>query len=413
VRYACQADSRLIGGARRLPFEAALVVGQIALSLVLVIAAGLLVRTFASLALRPLGFEPDDVLTVSIGTQGGRVEPSARLALYDRVRTRARDVPGVADAAVSVVGPVGGMVWGGPITVSAADQPPTGDPSSLVNFVSPGWFGTLGIRVLAGRDIAEEDRTHAPAVAVVNEAFARRFVRGGDPLRRTIAIELGPTVGRPAEIVGVVSDAVYGSIRDPLQPTVYLPFAQYDRDPNLLSAIVLSVRPHAGSPAALAPAVVAAINEVNQNVDLRVRPLGEIADTTLAQERVVATLSGFFGLLGLLLAAIGLYGVTSFTVSCRRGELATRLALGAAPRRVFELVLTRIVVLIVTGVGIGMAASVWLSQFVSPLLYGVERHDLPTLVTAAVILTVVALAAGGVPAFDAARTDPARVLRSL
>jgi ABC-type antimicrobial peptide transport system permease subunit len=247
---------------------------------------------------------------------------------------------------------------------------------------------------------------------VVNEAFVRRFFRGSDPLRNTVIVGLGPTVGRPAEIVGVVSDAVYGSLRDPLQPTVYLPFAQYDRDAGLLSAVVLSVQAQSGRPALLGPRVVAAISDVNRNLDLRFRPLEETVDSLLAQERVVAMLSGFFGLLGLPLAAIGLYGLTSFIVSRRRAELAIRLTLGAAPGSVLRLVLRRSVLLIVAGVATGIAASLWLSQFVSPLLYGVERHDLPTLVTSTAILAIVTLLASIVPAVHASRIDPARVLRA-
>jgi putative ABC transport system permease protein len=208
------------------------------------------------------------------------------------------------------------------------------------------------------------------------------------------------------------ADAVYRALREPVPPTMYIPVAQFedDRQPPPPSASI-SVRSTIGSPALLARSLGAAIGDVNRDLALTFRLLSDQVNASLTQERVVAMLSGFFGALALLLAGLGLYGVTSYAVSRRRTEIGIRMALGAAPTGVVTLVLSRVSVLVGIGVIVGAAVSVWASKFVATLLYGLEPRDPVTLAGASITLAAVGALAGWLPARRASRIDPAQVLR--
>jgi predicted permease len=395
-------------GQARMGLANLLVVAQVALSLVLVVAAGLFVRTFASLATLRLGFERDRILIVSVNAQGSRVEPAERPALYERVRQAVASVPGVTRAALSVVTPVSGSTWNTLLELPDKPWMRERERMSYVNHVSEGWFATYGTPLLAGRDITERDAKGAPAVAIVNEAFARKFL-DGRPLGRTVR-EIGrPDRPQPSyEIVGLAADAVYRSRRDPVPPTMYLPLAQDDEP---LSFVNLSVQVAGGPPGLLTRRVAAAIGEIDRDLVLTFRSLGEQVDASLIQERIVAALSGFFGGLALLLAGLGLYGVMAYGVTRRRPEIGIRLALGAAPAGIVRLVLGRAAVLVGVGVVTGGLASWWAAGFVATLLYGLEPRDPSTLTLAAAALAAVGAIAGWLPARRAARMDPAEVLR--
>jgi predicted lysophospholipase L1 biosynthesis ABC-type transport system permease subunit len=284
---------------------------------------------------------------------------------------------------------------------------------SAVNFITPGWFSALGTRVVAGRDVTDRDRTGTPPVALANRAFARKFLNGASPLGHTIATTVG-LPGHPLsiEVVGVVEDAVHSSLRYPVSPMLYLPMAQVEWLPSVLVAQVdLSVRSDGVPPLQLARSVAAAIHAVNPDMVVTFRSLTDQVNATLTQERVVALLSGFFGGLALLLAALGLYGVTAYAVGRRRTELGIRMALGAAPAGIIRLVLSRVTLLVGIGVMAGAGVSIWASRFVATLLYGLGPHDPMTLVGAAIVLGIVGGAAGWLPAYRASRIDPAEVLR--
>jgi putative ABC transport system permease protein len=263
--------------------------------------------------------------------------------------------------------------------------------------------------MLAGRDFTPADTASSPAVVIVNETFARRFLNGRNPIGARILFEASPA--RPEverEIVGYVADSVYRSIREFVPATVYLPIPQYREPPSGLS---ISVKAAAGSPALLTKSLAAALLDVNRSVTITLRPLAEQVNASLIQDRLVAMLSAFFGGLALLLAGLGLYGVTSYAVSRRRSEIGVRMALGAAPGRVIRLVLGRVGLLVGLGVGVGAAVSLWASTFVSAMLYGAQPRDPVTLVGAAVVLASCGALAGWIPARRASRIDPARVLR--
>jgi putative ABC transport system permease protein len=414
---ALKEQGRNMAGQARGGLAGWLIVAQVALSLVLLVAAGLFVRSFTSLTRRDLGFQPSQVLVVTVDAQRGMVDPAQRIRLYERAREAVRALPNVADAGVSLLTPVSGNGFTPPVEISGI---PLSETQGRVfgNLISPGWFSTFGTPLIAGRDVTNSDRKGETRVAVVNEAFVRRFFNGGSPLGHTIALYPQSAIAlSPIEIVGVVADAVYTSLRDPAPPTFYLPLDQFDHPgfPLLADQIAptakLSVRAKTGSPITLTKRVAAGIAALNPLLGLTFRPLADQVDASLTQERLIALLAGFFGVLALVLAGLGLYGVTAYAVSRRRTEIGIRMALGAAPAGVVRLVLSRVCLLLGTGVLIGAGVSVWASKFVATLLYGLEPGDPFTVAGAAVVLASVSLVAGWIPALRAARIDPAKVLR--
>ncbi|PYR54895.1 MAG: hypothetical protein DMF91_25655 [Acidobacteria bacterium] len=397
-------------GTGRPSVASALIVAQVALSLMLVVAAALFLRTFSKLATLNLGFEPGRVLVVTMNAQRAPLEPSSRMAVYERALEAVQALPGVERAALSPVVPVSGHLWGTAVEVSNGAPLADDRRSAFRNQVTPGFFDTYGQRLVAGRAFTDRDRDGAPRVAIVNEAFARRFLNGGSPIGHTVHLPRAVTPEPDMEIVGVVADAVYRRLRDPLPPTLYSPVAQTTAGPST-TAYSMSVRTASESPAQLSRSIADAIGGVNRDLTVTFRPLAEQVNASLTQERIVAMLSGFFGALALLLAGLGLYGVTSYAVSRQRTEIGIRMALGAAPGSVIRLVLSRVTILVASGVAIGTGMSLWASQFVSTLLYGIEPRDPATLAGSAAILAASGALAGWLPAYRASRIDPAQVLR--
>jgi putative ABC transport system permease protein len=400
-------------GDARAGLASGLVVAQVAVSLVLVVAAGLFLKTFTSLADLHLGFDQDRVLAVTVNAQRAAIDPINRLATYERVLRQVRALPGVADAALSVIAPVSGQGWNNNVDVSNAAPLPGRQAVTFMNGITPGWFATFGTPLVAGRNFTDGDRKGAPPVAIVNHAFVQRFLNGASPIGRTVRSRGVPGLTNkdvPKEIVGVVADAVYRNLREPVPPTTYVPMAQMDESFGLAS-VYLMVRSTSGSPALLAKSIATAIAAVNPDLAVTFRPLADYVNASLTQERVVAMLSGFFGGLALLLAGLGLYGVTSYAVTRRRTEIGIRMALGAAPGGVIRLVLRRVALLVGAGVIVGAGVSVWAAQFVATLLYGMQPRDPATLVGAASVLVAVGTLAGWLPARRASRIDPADVLR--
>ncbi len=407
-------DTHHSSGNGRSGWTGGLIVAQVALSLLLLVAAGLFVRTFASLTARPLGFERERVLVVNVNAHSAAINPTERMSLYLRARDAVRALPGVSDASVSYTTPPVTMVSIMPVDAISGGTAFQGmQRMTAVNFVTASWFKTLGTRVVAGRDISDRDRQATPRVALANVTFARKFLEGASPIGHALETKVGvPPQTRSIEIVGLVEDAVHGSLRQPVPPLLYVPIAQADWLPSgFLAQVDLSVRSSGAPPAQLAKSVAAAIHSVHPELVATSRSLADQVNATLTQERVVALLSGSFGALALLLAGLGLYGVTSYTVAQRRTELGIRMALGAAPGGIVRLVLSRVTRLVGLGVLIGTGLSVWALRFVNALLYGLEPRDPATLVGATIVLAAVGAAAGCVPAYRASRIDPADVLR--
>jgi predicted permease len=402
---ALKTQGRGAAGERRASLRNALVILQVSLSLMLVVTASLFARTLFALTTRDVGFDRAPVLIASVASR----EPvERRMATFDRLREAAAAVPGVASAAISYTTPVGRAGWNTRIVVPP-DSPLKGrELASWINAVSPGWFGTYGIRLAAGRDFDSRDRIGAPLAAVVNRAFVRRFLKPENPIGQRFSEEGPSGTGDTFEVIGVVEDSVYRSLRSEMEPTMFLSTGQW-KSPG--STVSLGIRSSGVAPLSLTRSVSDAITRADSRVSLTFYTLSSQVDASLTQERLLARLSTFFGGLALLLASLGLYGVTSYSVNRRRGEIGIRMALGADGTDVVRMVLSRVAALVAAGIAIGTGASVWASRFVASFLYGFERSDPATFVAAALVLSAVAALAGWVPARRASRIDPAGVLR--
>jgi len=402
---AVKEQGRGASGQRRATFRHALIVLQVALSLVLVVAASLFARTLFSLTSRDVGFDRDHVL---IARAAVNHPADQRLAVFERLRDAAAAAPGVASAAISYTMPAGRAGWNTRIVVPP-DSPLKGrERASWINAVSPGWFQTYGIKLASGRDFDARDRKGAPLAAVVNRAFARRFLKAGDPIGQRFSEEGPSGTGDTFDVIGVVEDAIYRSLRAPMEPTFFLSTGQW-KDPG--PSVTLGIRSAAAPPLSLTRSVRDALVRADSAASLTFFTLASQVDASLTQERLLARLSTFFGCLALLLASLGLYGVTAYSVNRRRGEIGIRMALGADAADVVRMILRRVGLLVAVGIAIGTAASVWASRFVTSFLYGFAPSDPATFVAAAAILTLVAAVAGWVPARRASRIDPAGVLR--
>jgi predicted permease len=426
---------RSSGPSGRTPLASGLVLVQVALSLVLVIGAGLFLRSFSGLTQVPLGFERGRVMLAVIDARRADLPAGARLDAYERIHERVLAIPGVEHAAVSITAPLG-VMWSrridvsssalrgtdapdeGPEGVGYTDSPiPTHAPLAVFNGITPGWAATFGTRLLAGRDFSKGDRPASPRVALVNLAFARKFLEGANPVGHTIH-PVQDAGSPPIEIVGLLDDAVYRDIREPTLPTAYVPLSQAV-DPSLVedptetapALITLSVRAASGDPRPLTKAVVAAIGEINPTLTMTFELLDSRIEATLTRERLLAILSAAFGVLALLMACIGLYGVTSYAVSLRRTEIGIRMALGAARASVIRLVLGRVALLVGAGIVAGLVIAASMARFVAGLLYGLQPGDPVTIAASSATLAVVGAAAGWLPAYRASRLDPTSVLR--
>jgi len=401
--------TRGAGGEPHGRIAGAIVVAQVALSLVLVVAAGLFLRTFTALATRDLGFDRAGVLVANVNAQRSAVQPASRMAHYERLREAIQHSAGVASAAASAVTPVSGSTWQYTIDVPDLPDLPASDRGVYVNLVTPDWFRTYATAIVAGRDFSTSDVAGAPNVALINQTLASQIFKDLNPIGRRIVQPGRPgTPARSMEIVGVVADAVYRSLRDPAPPTLYLSLAQH---PDPMSSVSFSIRAEAGSPAALSRTIAEVIAGVDRDLSVSFRALDDQVNAALVQDRLLAMLSGFFGALALLLSGVGLYGVTAYAVSRRRTEVGIRMALGATPGGVIALVLTRAGLLVGAGVVLGAAGSYWAASLVTSLTFGVGARDLSTFAGAAAVLGATGALAAWLPARRASRIDPALVLR--
>ena len=304
---ALKEQGRSITGDRRFGLRNALVVAQVALSLVLVVGAALFVRTFYSLVTTPLGFKADGLLIVNVDASKTPVLPEQRLALYDRVAEAGAAVPGVRRASVSYMTPLSGRGWNA--RVNGGDETlPMAQRMTFLNAIGPGWFETYGIRLLGGRDVSAEDVRGGEQVAVVNETFVKRFIGSAPPVGHEVQLS-GPG-GRITRyrVIGVSNDVIYRSVRIGVPPTMYVPLAQVD---SLSASFPLTLQA-AGDRDGIVAGLKAALARTDPNLAFSFRDYAAQIAATISQERLVAMLSGFFGGLALLLAALGLYGLTLY-----------------------------------------------------------------------------------------------------
>jgi predicted permease len=395
-------SGRSIAGDRRFTIRGVLVVAQVALSLMLVVAAGLFLQTFRSLSDVPLGFTPEPLLIARMDLHASTTDRAEQLALMERLRAAAATVPGATSAATSVITPIDGSGW----NAGVGDDAGIPDRSRMtwMNAVSPGWFKTMGATLIAGRDFEIGDLNSTDHVAIVNQSFASRFLQRGSPVGQTIRAG-GPRDRTLYRIVGLAADAVYRSPREGFVPTMYVPPSAEDFGMN----VTIATAP--GQRAAVERSLAAALFQVDPRVSFTFRTFDEYIHASMLREQLVALLSTFFGALGLLLAAVGLYGVVSHAVNARRTEIGVRLALGSSTGGIVGLIFRRVAVLLAIGLVIGAAASLWAARFVQTLLFQLDARDPTTFIVAALVLASAVVLAAWIPARRASRLDPARVLR--
>lgn len=399
----------VVSGGGRFNFGHALVALQVALSFVLVFGSTLFVRTLVGLTSQDAGFQVDRVLLAGLDLRRtGVTDEAGRLRLFEQARAAVAAVPGIEIASASFLTPISGSTWNQRITVPGYDAPES-DRIAYFNAVTEDYFKAMSTPLLVGRDITAQDTAQSPTVAVVNETFAKKFFAGQSPIGRTYVVEgFGAArKDRQIEIIGLVADTKYRSLREPAPPTMYLPVAQQDRIGSSLRLVLRT----SGPPMAARAAVVAAVSAVNKEVVVDLKTMAEDLGAAVTQERLIASLSAFFGGLALLLAALGLYGVMSYSVTRRRNEIGIRMALGAEPHSVIRMVLRNVLVITAAGIAVGAAGAVGSGRFINALLFNLAASDATMIVMTAVTLAAAAAVAGYLPARRAARIDPMTALR--
>jgi predicted permease len=385
------------------------VASQVALSLVLVVVAGLLLRSFAKLATLDLGFDRNNVLLVGMNLSAAKVPTDQQLATYEAIETRLRAVPGVVSVGRSMITPMEGGAWSQIIKTDWSKALTDEEAQSGLNSISPGFFETLHTPLLEGRDFRKSDTKSTPMVAIINQTLARRFFPGLNPIGGTFQLkQISGQFGPPIEVVGLVNDAKYESIREAIHPTAFFPDTQLS--PDYSEAENFEVRTVI-RPSALVLSVQAAVASVNKEIPLEFATLTDQVNHSIIRERLLALLSGFFGGLALLLAMIGLYGTLSYVVSQRQVEFGIRMAVGAQPGSILLLVIKDVLLVLCGGIAIGVGVALATVRVLQGLLYGLPPRDPITLAAAACILSVVAFIAGYLPARRAAGADPIVALR--
>jgi predicted permease len=398
--------TREIRGGRRRGLDRALVASQIALSLVLLVASGVLLRTLANLRSQDTGYDRSRVLMFSVDAHLAGRKGNDVPAAYSRVLDELRAIPDALSVTVSAVRPVSDTYYFVDSVVAIGERtlPESRTVRVAYNVVGPGYFRTLGIPLLAGREFDERDRIGRPAVALVSQRMARHF--SGNPVGQRIAL----SGGTPLEVVGIAGDVRYATVRDAPRDVVYLPLFQGDPK-GMWYSPTFEIR-YSGS----AQAVLQYARDVVERVDpglvlFRVRTLEQETEDSLARERLLAWFTSYFGGFAVLLACIGLYGLISYGVAQRTPEIGLRLALGAPVTAVRAMVVKDAAVIVLAGAGIGVAASLAAVRLVQHQLFGVAPNDPVALGGATVLLLALALLAAYLPARRASRIDPLTALR--
>jgi putative ABC transport system permease protein len=391
-------------GQARAQMKSLLVVGQVALSLLLLIGAGLLLRSFGRLLGVDPGFDGHNVLTMNVSLPTVKyAKPAQQIAFFDELLRRVSVLPGVRGAAISATLP---LTWKRITPVLPEGQPnvPLAErPFVDIEAISPQWFQTMRVPLRAGREFSAADNADAPKVVIVNETFARRFWGDQNPLDKRIVVGRGPA---QSQVIGVAADVKNKGLAQDTQAQLYLPFQQLPwADMNLLVRTMVP-------PQSITSAVRAQISAVDPDQPVAgIQTVDQIMDTDLAQPRFTMLLVGVFSATALALSIIGIYGVLAYWVAQRRYELGIRLALGAQRADILRIVVRQGFTLAIVGIGIGLMAALLLTRLMSSMLYKIGTLDLTTFAVAPLVFLGVALLASYLPARSATRVDPAEALR--
>ncbi len=382
-----------------------LVGAQVAMALVVLVGAGLLVRSFAALTRVPPGFIPDQVMSAQLTVPRARYDSATKIiAFYDQLVARVKVLPGVAAASAGYPLPMSGDGWSGSFTVDGEpDGPNASQPHAEYGVALPGYFDALRIRLIAGREFTPADTPDAPRVVIVDELLAKQHWPGQSALGKRVNRD---RAGNWATVVGVVAHVRKAGPRSEGEPQLYLPFAQNPQ--TTLSVVVRS----SASPNGIGQALRGAVGEIDAQLPVsEIRALSAIVDGATAGDRLNAVMLGAFGVVAALLAGIGLYGVMAYGVTRRSREIGIRLALGGHPSAIRRMILREGLRIVAAGVTIGVVAALSLSRMIAVLLFGVAPTDLATYGAITLALLVVGLVATWIPARRATRIDPMVALR--
>jgi len=379
---------------------------QVALSMLLVVGAGLFVRTLIQLGRTPLGFQPHNLLLFNVEMPEKLYPKATSTVLLHSLEERLSSVPGVQNVSLTREPLISGSASNGTFIPEGQQRKAEGNASALVNRVGAHFFETFGIPLVAGRGFNASDTQNSPKVAVVNESAAKTFYPNVNPVFRTF--ETGGHHPYTIQIVGVCKDAKYYRIRKNVEPTYYTPYLQLDDGMHDATFAIQSKL----DGQSLLPSLRDAMRQIDPNLPmLEVRTQDEQVAASVRQERIFATLTSAFGVLALVLACVGIYGIMAYSVANRRNEIGIRLALGAQPGQVRRMVLRESTWLTAAGITIGLSAALCLTRLVKSMLYGIQPYDPATLAAGVLILLAVALAASWIPARRAAGVQPMEALR--
>ncbi len=400
------------GGRLRLGLSKTLVVAQVALSLVLLFGAGLFVRTLVNLSTMDIGFDRNNLLLFGVNAPQAGYKGIRLGDFYSQVERGLQSLPGVTSATMSAHRLLSGGMRSSGILVPGYSAPDGKTPSVAVLHVSPSFFDTMRIPLLLGRGLDPQDDENRPKVAIVNQSFVRKFFPGEQPVGRTFTFSRREGKNPSIEIVGVVKDARYNNLRRDQPAILYLPVRQ---DLEGIGSMNFEIRT-SGDPKAVIPAARAVVDSLDKRIPLfDVKTQTEQIDELLLQERLFAKLTTFFSVLALLLACVGLYGILSYAVLRRTGEIGIRMALGAQRGNILRMVLRETLLLVGIGVTLGVpvawAIAKLASSQVAAMLFGLNSTDIPTIAGAAALMALVAAIAGFLPARRASQVHPMVALR--
>jgi predicted permease len=393
-----------VAGGRSQHFSRVLIVSQVALSLLLLVGAGLLLRSLHKLRGIDVGFDRTNVLLADMEMHP--VPSEQRGGLYRRLEERLHQIPGVRSASLSLIGLFAGVQMVNSLSIEGYTPPPGPELGARINVVSPKYFATVGMALLAGRGFSDHDTAASPKVAIVNETFSRTFFPGENPLGRRISTKPQFDPSQAIEIVGVVKDSKYNDLRQEVRSMFYLPLFQTTSQFNSVEVRTSE------NPLAVAGPVRQVLREAHPDIEIGpFKTLDDQVNQSLVRERLLSKLCSLFGLLAVFMACIGLYGIMSYTVVRRTREIGLRMALGARQSGVLWLVIREVLILAGAGIAVGIPLALASARLIEAFLYGLKPTDSVSIVLATLLMLGVAILSGYLPARRASRIDPMAALR--